>query len=225
LSRRNVIVAIASLFASPASADVAPINIEPEKTVEPLLDVSKRVPDIVLDIRYATPNNFAKVAVYPAAKCLLRKSVSDRLGLVQKELKAMGLGLKVWDCYRPFSVQERFWQLVPDEKYVGRPIRNAKGRPVEGSKHNRGAAIDLTLVDRRGQELSMPTDYDDFSERAHRTFLGVTPEQAFHSALLEVVMRKQGFIPFATEWWHFDGPGWQRYPLSDEPLTARSPAN
>ncbi len=174
-------------------------------------------PTIRLDLRYATPNNFTGVAVYPAARCWLRRDVAERLVRVQARLRAEGLGLALWDCYRPFSVQQRFFALVPDARYVAEPVLE-DGKPVAGSKHNRGAAVDLTLVDASGNELPMPTAFDDFSERAHRNASDASPEALRNRALLEEAMRREGFEPLPTEWWHFDGPGWQRYELLDRPL-------
>src|SRR5262249_53962703 len=132
-----------------------------------LVDVATVDPTIRIDMRYATPDNFTGVAVYPVARCLLRRDAADRLARLQRRLRTDGLGLVVWDCYRPFSVQERFWALVPDERYVARPERR-DGRPVAGSKHNRGDAVDVTLADATGARLEMPTGFDDFSDRAHR---------------------------------------------------------
>jgi D-alanyl-D-alanine dipeptidase len=183
-----------------------------------LVDIATVAPSIRIEIRYATANNFTGVAVYPVARCLLRRDAAQRLARVQEALSARGLGLKVWDCYRPFSVQRRLWKLVPDERYVARPVAGADGAPVEGSKHNRGAAVDLTLVRADGSALEMPTDYDDFSERAHRGDDRASASARRNAALLEQVMVAQGFEPLPTEWWHFDAPGWQRYPLSDRPL-------
>jgi beta-N-acetylhexosaminidase/D-alanyl-D-alanine dipeptidase len=168
-------------------------------------------------MRYATANNFTGVAVYPVARCRLRKEVAERLARVQRDLRARGLGLLVWDCYRPISIQKRFFALVPDRRYVAEPIF-ANGVAVEGSKHNRGAAVDLTLVDARGERLEMPTEFDDFSERAHRTHRGASTAARANRETLERAMVRGGFVPFPTEWWHFDGPGAQRYELSDEPL-------
>jgi beta-N-acetylhexosaminidase/D-alanyl-D-alanine dipeptidase len=175
-------------------------------------------PAIRIEIRYATANNFTGVAVYPVARCLLRRDAAERLVRAQEALAARGLGLKVWDCYRPFSVQRRLWQLVPDERYVARPVAAPDGSPIDGSKHNRGAAVDLTLVRADGSALEMPTDYDDFSERAHRGDDRASAVARRNAALLEQAMVAQGFEPLPTEWWHFDAPGWQRYPLSDQPL-------
>lgn len=176
-------------------------------------------PSFVLDIRYATANNFTGQKVYPSARCFLRVDISKRLQNVQALLRRQGLGLKLFDCYRPFSVQERFWNLVPDERYVGKPARK-DGVIVQSSRHNRGAAVDVTLVDSQGRELPMPTGFDDFTSAAHRGSAKSGSTAARNSALLEHAMTSQGFIPLATEWWHFDGPGWEGYPPVDLPLPA-----
>ncbi|HEV7734309.1 MAG TPA: M15 family metallopeptidase [Candidatus Binatia bacterium] len=181
------------------------------------VDVRALDPTIRLDVRYATSANFTGTTVYPTARCLLRHDVAERLVRVQQRLRTDGLGLLVWDCYRPFSVQQRFWALVPDARYVAEPVVR-DGRPVEGSKHNRGAAVDVTLVDGAGVPLVMPTDYDDFSARAHRDATDWSPVARHNADLLERAMVAEGFEPFPTEWWHFDGPGWQRYDLADVPL-------
>jgi len=175
-----------------------------------LTDIASAVPGVRLDIRYATKDNFTHAVVYPAARCLLRPEASAALAKVQAELAAGGFGLKVWDCYRPLSVQRRFWELVPDPRYVA--------DPKKGSRHNRGAAVDLTLVDAAGRELEMPTGYDDFSEAAHRASTAGSPAARANAARLEAAMARHGFKGLATEWWHFDFDGWQAFPLLDVPL-------
>lgn len=160
-----------------------------------------------LDIRYATPFNFTKHAVYPEAKCYLREPVVKALARVQAALKLREMGLKLYDCYRPLSVQKRFWSLVPDERYVA--------DPAKGSRHNRGAAVDLTLVDKRGDELPMPSEFDDFTEKAHRDYKKGSKAARRNRDLLEKVMVAEGFQPFPTEWWHFDYPGWEKFPIDD----------
>lgn len=184
-----------------------------------LVEPSRLDKSIVLDIRYATDNNFTGQKVYPAARCYLRAGIAERLLRVQAALRSQGLGLKVFDCYRPFSVQERFWSIMPDERYVLEPVRK-NGVIVKSSRHNKGAAVDVTLVDARGVELPMPTGYDDFSTKAHRDDVSASPEARKNSLLLEKAMAAQGFEPLPTEWWHFDGPGWQQYPPLDLPLPA-----
>ena len=173
---------------------------------------------IVVDMPYATTANFTGVRLYPASRCLLRPEVAERLVRVQRRLRADGAGLLLWDCYRPFAVQRRLWALVPDARYVAEPVVR-DGRPVAGSKHNRGAAVDLTLVDAAGRPLEMPTGFDDFSERAHRGWAGASPAARRNATRLEEAMAAEGFDPLPTEWWHFDGPGWERYELLDRPLT------
>ena len=202
----------AMLMLASACAARAPRPLAPD-----LVDITTVDPTIRLDLRYATRDNFTGVAVYPAARCLLRRDAAERLARVQRRLQAGGLGLLVWDCYRPLAVQERFWALVPDERYVARPQRQ-NGRPLAGSKHNRGAAVDVTLVDATGRPLEMPTGFDDFSERAHRGAANVKPAARANAARLESAMTAEGFQPLPTEWWHFDAPGWQAYDLLDVPL-------
>lgn len=172
-----------------------------------LIDIRSVNPGILLDIRYATTNNFLKRQVYPVARCVLRGTAARRLSQVQEDLEKKGLGLKVYDCYRPLSVQKLMWQIKPDPRYVANPSR--------GSRHNRGAAVDLTLVDRNGRELEMPTGFDDFSERAHRNYSGASAEAKKNRKILEDAMKKYGFIPLSTEWWHFDAPDWDKYVLLD----------
>ena len=172
-----------------------------------LIDIQKVDPTICLDIRYATSNNFLSQSVYSEARCFLRLRVAQRLQSVQKNLKLLGLGLKVFDGYRPHSVQARFWELCPDRNYVA--------DPKLGSKHNRGAAVDVTLVDLKGNELLMPSGFDEFSERAHRSYQDGPKEALENRQVLEEAMTLEGFIPLPHEWWHFDDPEWKDYPILD----------
>lgn len=181
------------------------------------VEPSRQDKTLVLDMRYATTNNFSGKAVYPSARCFLRADVAKRLLAAQAELRKQGLGLKLFDCYRPFSVQERFWAIVPDERYVARPEKK-DGKIVVGSKHNRGAAVDVGLVDAKGKELPMPSGFDDFTDKAHRDYQGASAEAIRNRGILEAAMAAQGFDPLPTEWWHFDGPGWQNYEMLDLPL-------
>ncbi|MDB4967732.1 MAG: D-alanyl-D-alanine dipeptidase [Myxococcales bacterium] len=175
-----------------------------------LVDVLTMAPRLKLEIRYATANNFTHQKLYAHARCLLHDAVARRLAEVERELRARGLGLRLYDCYRPLHVQRLMWSIKPDVDYVA--------DPKVGSRHNRGAAVDLTLVDRRGRAVAMPSDYDEFTERAHRDFAGGTEEARANRRLLEEVMGRHGFVGLPTEWWHFDAAEWQTYPLSDEPL-------
>jgi D-alanyl-D-alanine dipeptidase len=127
---------------------------------------------------------------------------------VQRELETLGLGLKIYDGYRPLSVQKKMWAVMPDDRFVA--------NPAKGSRHNRGAAVDVTLVRADGSELPMPTLFDDFTEKAFRTAItGISTEALRNSATLQRVMEKHGFKGLATEWWHFDEVGWERYEILD----------
>ncbi len=172
-----------------------------------LIDIQKINPCIRLDIKYATSDNFLSRPVYSAAKAYLRKEVAYKLDQVQRELEKQGLGLKVWDAYRPLSAQRELWAMVLDDRYMA--------DPAKGSNHNRGAAVDVTLVYLTGNELNMPTGFDDFSEKAHYDFMELSEEQLHNRALLAKIMQEHGFIPLATEWWHFSDCNANEYPLLD----------
>jgi D-alanyl-D-alanine dipeptidase len=162
-------------------------------------------------MRYATANNFLRQPVYGQARCLLRRSVAQQLARVQADLEARGLGLKLYDCYRPLSVQRQMWAIMPDARYVA--------DPANGSRHNRGAAVDVTLVDRAtGRELEMPTDFDDFTDRAHFDYPAVSAAAKANRQELRAALERRGFTALATEWWHFDAPNWSRYGLLNIPL-------
>lgn len=176
-----------------------------------LVDIKSINPNIVSDIRYATTNNFLEQKLYPVAKCALRKEVAEKLSKVQKDLEEIGLGLKVFDCYRPLSVTKKMWEVLPDSRYVA--------NPAKGSRHNRGAAVDVSLVDlKTGIELEMPTAYDDFSQKAWRNYDGNELQVQKNSDLLASMMKKNGFEPLITEWWHFDFEGWEKFSILDVSL-------
>jgi len=174
----------------------------------PLVPIETVRPPLVQEIRYATRHNFTGEVLYPLPRVFLHRDTARALQRVQRELAKRGLGLKVWDAYRPLSVQQKMWNLIRDERYVSNPAKN-KGR------HTRGTAVDVTLVDKLGRELPMPSDFDDFSGRAHRDFRGGTAEQRRNRQLLQSVMERYGFVPFPTEWWHFDLKNWENYPPLD----------
>ncbi len=174
-----------------------------------LVDVTTVIPDAVLDIRYATDANFTGKAVYPVASCKLRRAVATRLARAAKTLRAKNRRLLVWDCYRPRSIQAVFWKLVPDARYVA--------NPKQGSRHSRGAAVDVGLVDTDGKAVVLPTAFDDFSEAAHRK-TALAGDKGAEARTLEAAMKAAGFVAMPTEWWHFDAPDAAKYPLSDEPL-------
>lgn len=168
------------------------------------VDVQALDSSLVLDIRYATTNNFTGQVLYPSARCLLREPVAYRLLQAQRILRAQGMGLKVFDCYRPIEVQKKMWAIFPDANYVANPAAG-------GSRHNRGTAVDVGLVDAAGNEMKMPSAFDEFSERSHLDFLTAEPAALKNRQILQTAMRQAGFKPVNTEWWHFDDPDWANY--------------
>ena len=152
-------------------------------------------PTLVLDIRYASTNNFIGEKIYDCAKCYLRPAVAEALLKVQQALRKKGYGLKLFDCYRPHPAQWALWKKVPDPQYVADPRK--------GSMHNRGSAVDLTVVDSKGKELDMGTPYDFFGVEAHIDYTGMTPTVRANRKILQDLMIAHGFRTTRTEWWHF----------------------
>lgn len=177
---------------------------------EELVELVKIDPTFRLDIRYATSNNFLGFPVYPQARAFLQKPAALALSQVNEELKAEGLGLLILDAYRPLSVTQVMWDRTPASK------RDYVADPKKGSRHNRGAAVDLTILDlSTGKPVEMPSRYDDFSERAHHSFQECSARAKQNRAKLRSVMEKHGFEPLANEWWHYDFRGWENYPILD----------
>jgi len=182
-------------------------SVELDKNKE-LIEIKKRIPTIKLDIRYAKKNNFAKQAVYKQARAFARLPVVDALQNVQNELEKSGYGLKIFDGYRPYSVTVKFFAIASDKSFVA--------NPKDGSRHNRGCAIDLTLIDlRTGKELEMPTPYDSFAAEAASDFNNLPANILQNRKLLRDTMEKYGFRVLNNEWWHFDFIGWKNYELMD----------
>lgn len=199
-----LLCSFAMLFFSRAEEPAA----APRAIPHNLVSVLVVQPALLQEIRYATPYNFTRKQLYPFPAAFIHEDLAGPLRKVQRELSRLGMGLKIYDGYRPLSVQQRMWDLIRDERYVSDPSKN-RGR------HTRGTAVDVTLVDRMGNDLRMPTAFDDFTEKAHRSSMTWTPEQRANSRRLEEVMTKHGFIPYPYEWWHFDYKNWERYPPLD----------
>ncbi|WP_333821044.1 M15 family metallopeptidase [Ohtaekwangia sp.] len=181
------------------------VKLNPNKE---LIDLEKFIPGIVLDIRYATTNNFTGEKIYNLAKAYARKPVAEALKRAQAELQKQGLGIKVYDAYRPYKATVRFYEVYKDTTYVASPYR--------GSRHNRGCAIDMTLINlKTGEELKMPTGYDSFQKEAWPSTPVKDPEARKNRALIIDVMRKQGFKVNGSEWWHYDFTGWKNYEVLD----------
>ena len=177
----------------------------------PLVDASNEVPGLVLDLRYATPDNFLRQKVYPdGARCLLLPDTAARLARAARAVEKKGYRLRVYDCFRPRSVQFKMWEIFPKPGYVANPYK--------GSNHNRGAAVDLTLSELDGGWVEMPTEFDAFTPSAHQGYAGGTVVSRVHREILREAMMAEGFLPNRMEWWHFDLPDAGRYPVLDVPL-------
>jgi D-alanyl-D-alanine dipeptidase len=168
---------------------------------------------IRLDIRYASANNFMKRPMYEEARAFLQRPAAEALLRVHRTLRAKGFGLLVFDAYRPWSVTKKFWDETPPEK------RAFVADPRKGSRHNRGCAVDLTLYDlHSGREVTMPSPYDDFTEKASSSYAGGTDEERKMRDLLRSAMQAQGFTVEPNEWWHFDFRDWKAYAVMDIPF-------
>ena len=152
--------------------------------------------DFIFDMKYATPDNFLKQAVYDCGECYLRKSTAKALVKANEEFKSLGYRIKLFDCYRPLSVQKKMWKILPGTHYVA--------NPAKGSKHNRGAAVDLTLVDAQGKELDMGTPFDFFGKKAHHTCTTLPKKVLENRKLLKDVLNKYNFKSIFSEWWHYE---------------------
>jgi CubicO group peptidase (beta-lactamase class C family)/D-alanyl-D-alanine dipeptidase len=178
-----------------------------------LLELAKLDPKIKLDIRYATTNNFLGTPVYSQARAFLQRPAAEALLRVHKKLKEMGYGLLIHDAYRPWYVTKIFWDATPDDKKI------FVADPNQGSRHNRGCAVDLSLYElATGKPVEMVGVYDEMSERSYAGYPGGTSLQRWHRELLRRVMENEGFLVYPFEWWHFDYRDWQKYPILNTPF-------
>ena len=161
---------------------------------------------IKLDIRYATTNNFVKKQLYDCPRCFLRPEVAKEILKINEILKDKGLKLKLFDCYRPRPIQQKLWNIKPDARYVT--------PPTKGSMHNRGLAIDLTIIDDTGKQLDMGTGYDYFGIKAYHTTTNLPKQVLENRKLLKSLLESHGFKAIRTEWWHYSYTQ-KSYPLSD----------
>lgn len=181
---------------APPSTTEPPQTTAPEPDDEALVAVADYIPDIVVELCYGGTDNFTGQVIYDFQEAYLRYGTVKKLAQVQQALKAQGLGLKIWDAYRPPSAQFRLWEICPDPTFVADPSKGF-------SNHSRGNTVDLTLVDSRGQELEMPTEFDDFSPLADRNYTDCGETARKNALLLEEIMVQFGFRPYFGEWWHF----------------------
>lgn len=171
------------------------------------VNIEKLSSDFILDVKYATTDNFLKSKVYDCQRCFVRGAVVKSLLAAQQELLQKGYKFKLFDCFRPHSVQKKMWEIYPRPGYVADP----KG----GSVHNRGAALDLTLTDLQGKELDMGTGYDHFGREAAHSYTDLSEEVKANRKLLRATMERHGFQTIRTEWWHYNYAGGRKFPISD----------
>jgi D-alanyl-D-alanine dipeptidase len=211
---RNIIV-LALLNLGSVNLVFAQLNIISNTNYDSLLNVNSNFrlaplkSDLIRkEIMYATDNNFTKEIVYDTAAVYLSIDARNALLKVADFLKPLNVGLVIYDAYRPYRYTVKFWEIIHDDRYVA--------DPKKGSRHNRGCAVDVGLFNlKTGQLLDMPTAYDDFSEKASVSSKVRTKLQAKNVELLQKAMTSSGFQLFATEWWHFDFEGWEKYPIYD----------
>jgi len=173
-----------------------------------LVELVKLDPTIRLDIRYATKNNFLGKAVYKKSRAFLQRPAAEALVRINQRLRTQGYGLVVFDGYRPWSVTKLFWDVTPPDKKI------FVADPSKGSRHNRGCAVDLSLVDlKTGMEVKMPSEYDEMTERAHINYECAAPEAKRLRELLRAAMAAEGFAVYEPEWWHYDYKDWKEYPI------------
>jgi D-alanyl-D-alanine dipeptidase len=177
------------------------------KTINNLVDIEKLDNSFIIDIIYSTSNNFIGKKVYPIGKCILLLDTAQKLINANNCFKKLGYKLKILDAYRPFSVQKLMWNLLPDDNFVAPPSR--------GSMHNRGCAVDVTLVDSTGKELEMPSSFDDFTEKAWINYNSCDERLIKNRELLANIMEQNSFKRITTEWWHFYDPDCSKAPLLD----------
>ena len=182
------------------------------------VDIKRVDPTIAVDLRYAGPNNFTHRPLYsPGMPALVRFSVAQRLVFAQKYLRAQGYGLKIWDAYRPQAAHQQLWEANKNNSYVADPKE-------VGSMHTRGAAVDVTLVDLKGKEVPMPTEFDNFTPAAMINYQGSDPVIRSNLKLLQKAMGRAGFYGLRTEWWHFCAADWTTFPpVAEVHLLAEAP--
>ena len=173
-----------------------------------LVELTKVDPTIKLDIRYATKNNFLGRPVYKQPRAFLQRPAAEALMRVNQSLRQQGFGLIVFDGYRPWSVTKVFWDATPEDRKV------FVADPSKGSRHNRGCAVDLSMFDvKTGATVQMPSEYDEFTERAHISYECATSEAKRLRGILRAAMEAEGFAVYEPEWWHYDFKDWKEYPI------------
>jgi len=233
--RRNAVLIVLACGAALAQQVPQTVRIEPLRPVEELraealkarppvetgdflkpdlVELIKLDPTLKLDIHYASSNNILSTPVYAEARAFMQRPAAEAVVRANRKLHEQGYGLLIFDGYRPWYVTKMFWEATA-EKY-----HPYLADPAEGSRHNRGCAVDLTIYDLKTSEpISMPSTYDDFSETSHPDYPGGTAEERAHREFLRKTMEAEGFTVYPTEWWHFDYKEWRRYPILNVPFS------
>ncbi|MDG1136423.1 MAG: M15 family metallopeptidase [Bacteroidales bacterium] len=179
-----------------------------ESSTYELVDIEEYVPGIKLDIKYASPNNLIGERIYPVSKAIVRRPLAESLYKIQKSLNNYGLGLVIFDGYRPYGATVRVYELYKDTNFIA--------SPWQGSHHNRGASVDVSLIDLEyGQEIQMPTGYENYSEASHINYQNLPKNVLDNREILISEMQNNGFKVNPKKWWNFDFIGWQEYDIMD----------
>jgi D-alanyl-D-alanine dipeptidase len=218
LSMSGLLSAGAGTAVEPSGAVQGGPPVDPSATRRPdLVELVKLDATIRLDIRYAGPNNFLGKPVYKEARAFLQRPAAQALVAAHRELEPHGYGLLIHDGYRPWAITKLFWDMTSGSQ------REFVADPSQGSKHNRGCAVDLTMFDRAFPPpgpVAMPSGYDEMTRRAYPEYRGGPPEARARRDLLRAVMERHGFTVEPNEWWHFNFKDWQQYPILDIPFSA-----
>ena len=210
----TIIIVLLSLYLSAAGCAAHPPHERGPFRQPDLVELIKLDPALHLEIRYATSNNFVGRPVYTEARAFLERPAAEALVRAHQTLRQQGYGLLIFDGYRPWAITKLFWDVTPADK------KQFVADPKKGSKHNRGCAVDLTLFDlKTGQEVPMPGEYDEMSDRSYPDYTGGTPESRHLRDMLRSAMEHEGFAVYQFEWWHFDYKDWQQYPILNIPFS------
>lgn len=216
VSKKNFIITFLILFTfilySMSSTPVSADNTKATVKKQDLVLVKDYSNDFAIEMKYATYDNFVKKTLYPSPTCVLTKGTLDKLIKANNLVRKQGYSIKILDAYRPLSVQKIMWDATPNKNYVANPYRS-------GSKHNRGAAVDVTLVDKKGKEVEMPSEFDNFTAKASPNYKGMTSEARKHLDILSKAMKSSGFKTISTEWWHFEDTEYKSYKIQDISLS------
>jgi len=203
-----IIISFAFLLFNAGSSQVSAAVTKAKVNKADLVLVQDYSSNFTIEIKYATCDNFVKKSLYPSPTCVLTKGTLDKLIIANNLVQKQGYKIKIWDAYRPLSVQKIMWDATPNKNYVANPYRS-------GSKHNRGAAVDVSLVDKNGKAVEMPTEFDNFTAKASPNYKGMSVEQRNYLDILSKAMTSAGFKTISTEWWHFEDKEYSNYKIQD----------